>query len=198
MIAFAAYNTERNSIKLYSILIMDFTEHTISSKQIFKGHIVNLKVDTVTLSDGNISTRELIEHPGSVGILAIDENNQVFLVKQFRKPFEKTVTEIPAGKLKYGENPLIAAKRELEEEIGYRADNIHPLGHFYSSPGFCNETIYLYLATNLVPVGQKLDNDEFLEIIKMDFNTLYKNILSGKFHDGKTAIAVLLAKQNLN
>lgn len=177
---------------------MDFTEKTINTQQIFNGHIVNLRVDTVLLPDGNTSTRELIEHPGGVGIIAIDKNKQVFLVKQFRKPFEKTVLEIPAGKLEYGEEPLIAAKRELEEEIGYRADKIIPLGKFYSSPGFCNESIHLYLASELVPVSQKLDADEFLEVIKIDFDTLCNDVLSGKIFDGKTAIATLIAKNIIN
>ena len=97
---------------------MDFTEKTISTKEIFDGKIVNLRVDTVTLPNGKTATRELISHPGGVGIVAVDENRQVFVVKQYRKPFDKVITEIPAGKLEYGEEPLPAAKRELEEEIG--------------------------------------------------------------------------------
>ena len=177
---------------------MDFTEKTISSKEIFDGKIVKLKVDTVTLPNGKTATRELIDHPGGVGIVAVDENNRVYVVKQYRKPFDKVITEIPAGKLEYGEEPLPAAIRELEEETGCRAEKIIPMGSFYSSPGFCNEKIYLYLATGLTNVGQHLDEDEFLNAEKRDLDELIAELSENKEADGKTAIALLLAKQYLS
>ena len=176
---------------------MDFTEKNISPEKIFSGRIIDVKVDTVILPNGKTATRELVEHPGGVGMIAVDKDRKVFLVRQFRKPFNKTVVEIPAGKLEYGEDPLSAAKRELEEEVGYKANNIRPLGAYYSSPGFCDETIHLYLATNLIPVGQHLDEDEFLDILKKDLDELLCDIVSGKINDGKTTIAALLAKQIL-
>ena len=177
---------------------MDFTEKTISTKEIFDGKIVKLKVDTVTLPNGKTATRELIDHPGGVGIVAVDENNMVYVVKQYRKPFDKVITEIPAGKLEYGEEPLPAAIRELEEETGCRAEKITPMGSFYSSPGFCNEKIYLYLATGLSNVGQHLDEDEFLNVEKRDLDELIAELAANAEADGKTAIALLLAKQLLN
>lgn len=176
---------------------MDFTEKTISTKEIFDGKIVNLRVDTVTLPNGKTAARELISHPGGVGIVAVDENRQVFVVKQYRKPFDKVITEIPAGKLEYGEEPLPAAKRELEEEIGYTAEKMTPIGSYYSSPGFCNEKIYLYLATGLKEVGQHLDEDEFLNVEKRDLDELAAEFQNNIEADGKTAIALLLAKQIL-
>ena len=176
---------------------MDFTEKTISTKKIFKGRVVDLQVDTVSLPNGNTSTREIIRHPGGVCIVALDSENRVFLVRQFRKPLDKTIVEIPAGKLEYGEDPKPAAERELEEEIGYRAKNIRCIGSFYSSPGFCDEVIYLYLATELEEVGQHTDEDEFLEVFKMDFDKLYNAIVNNEIIDGKTAIAVLKAKEYL-
>lgn len=176
---------------------MDFTEKTTETKEIFKGRIIDVTVDTVTLPNGKTSTRELVAHPGGVGIAAVDKNGKIFLVKQFRKPFEKVLTEIPAGKLEYGENPLEAAKRELEEEIGYRPGKIVHMGSYYSSPGFCKEIINLYLATDLEFVGTHPDEDEFLEIITMDLDEAYRMIMSDIEADGKTAIAILKAKQLL-
>jgi ADP-ribose pyrophosphatase len=178
-------------------IFMDFTEKTIASKQIFDGRIISVKVDTVELPNGRTSTRELVGHPGGVGIVAVDKDRQVFLVRQFRKPFERMIAEIPAGKLEYGEDPLSAAKRELEEEIGYKAGKIRSIGAYYSSPGFCNETIHLYLATELEAVGQHPDEDEFLEISKVSLDELYKAVIDGNTTDGKTAIAILIAKQIL-
>ncbi len=176
---------------------MDFTEKTISTEKIFEGKIVNLSVDTVTLPNGKTATRELIRHPGGVGIVAVDENRKVFVVKQYRKPFDKIITEIPAGKLEYGEEPLPAAVRELEEETGCKAEKMIPMGSFYSSPGFCDEKIYLYLATGLTMVGQHLDEDEFLNTEKRDLDELIDELKNNPEADEKTAIALLLAKQIL-
>lgn len=176
---------------------MDLSEKTIATEKIFNGKIVDLRVDTVTLPNGKTAKRELIDHPGGVGIVAIDENGFVYVVKQFRKPFDKIVTEIPAGKLEYGEDPLYAAKRELEEETGCRAEKWTSLGCFYSSPGFCNEKIYLYLAENLTNVGQHPDDDEFLKVEKISLDELFGQMLQNPEADGKTAIAVLSAKQIL-
>lgn len=176
---------------------MDFTEKTVSTEKIFDGKIVKLSVDTVTLPNGKEATRELIDHPGGVGIAAVDDDGRIYLVKQYRKPFDKIVTEIPAGKLEYGEEPLSAAKRELEEETGYRAGKMTSLGVFYSSPGFCNEKIHLYLATELTKVGQHLDEDEFLKVEKRSLDEYANELQNSPEADGKTAIAVLLAKQIL-
>ena len=175
---------------------MNFTEKTISSKEIFKGRIINVKLDTVELPNGRTSTRELVLHPGGVGIIAVTSQREVFLVKQYRKPFDRVITEIPAGKLEPGEDPLRAAQRELEEEIGYTG-KLSPIGSYYSSPGFCDEILHLYLATELVPVGQHPDEDEFLEVVTANLDTLYEEIIKGTQADAKTAAAVLIAKNIL-
>ncbi len=176
---------------------MDFFEKTISTREIFKGRIIDVKVDTVELPNKNKSTRELVFHPGGVGIVAIDKDSKIFLVEQFRKPYDKVITEIPAGKLEYGEDIESAARRELEEEIGYKANNFRKIGSFYASPGFCNETIHLFLATDLEYVGMHPDEDEFLDIVKVDFNKACEMLDNGEIMDGKTAIGILYAKQIL-
>jgi len=176
---------------------MDFTEKTISTEEIFKGRIINVNVDTVELPNGHSATRELVKHPGGVGVIGVDSNRRVVTVKQYRKPFDKVIEEIPAGKLEYGEDPMKAAKREFEEETGLFAKEITPIGTFYSSPGFCDEKIHLYLATDFENVGQHPDEDEFLEIYYRNLDDLVKEVLNGEISDGKTAIAVLAAKQIL-
>ncbi len=173
---------------------MDFTEKTISTKRIFEGRIINLKVDTVTLPNGNTSTRELVEHPGGVGVIAVDDEKNVLMVSQYRKPFEETVLEIPAGKLNYGEDALECGKRELEEETGYTAENYEYFGVYYPTPGYCLEKIYIYLATGLKKTHQHLDEDEFLDVHIMKLDDLFDMVMENKINDAKTAIAVLKAK----
>lgn len=180
------------------MIFTDLREKTISSEKIFGGKIVNLRVDTVALPNGNTATREIVDHPGGVGVVAVDEDGYVCVVKQFRKPFDKIITEIPAGKLEYGEDPLCAAKRELEEETGYRAEEWTFLGSFYSSPGFCNEKLYLYLARELNKVGAHPDEDEFLSVEKRKLTELLSELSQSPEADGKTAIALLLSERILN
>lgn len=181
--------TERNGRK------MDLTEKTVSSKEIFDGIVVKLRVDTVTLPDGGSATREIIAHPGGVSVLAIDDDKNVFLVKQFRKPTEQALIEIPAGKLEYGEDPLEAGKRELSEETGAEAEEFIPLGYFYPTPAYCEEKTYMYLARGLKMNRQHLDEDEFLEVLKMPYDKLYDMVINDEIVDGKTALAVLKAKR---
>lgn len=173
---------------------MDFTEKTISTKRIFDGRIINLKVDTVTLPNGHESTRELVEHPGGVGVIAVDDEKNVFMVTQYRKPFDEIVLEIPAGKLNYGENPLDCGMRELEEETGITADNYEYIGVYYPTPGYCLEKITIYLATGLKETRQHLDEDEFLDVHKIKLDTLFDMVMNNEINDAKTAIAILKAK----
>jgi len=173
---------------------MDFTEKTTSTERIFEGRIINLKVDTVTLPNGNTATRELVEHPGGVGVIAVDENRNVLMVTQYRKPFDELVLEIPAGKLNYGEDPFECGKRELEEETGYTANKYEYLGEYYPTPGYCLEKISIYLATELVKTHQHLDEDEFLDVHTMKLDELFEMVMDNKIKDAKTAIAILKAK----
>lgn len=176
---------------------MIFEEKTTSTKHIFKGRIIDVSVDTVLLPDGKEATRELVKHPGGVCIVAYDDGF-IYLVKQYRKPYDSVVTELPAGKLEYGEDPFECGKRELLEEVGMTAANFISLGKFYSSPGFCSETIYAYLATDLKKVGQKLDEDEYLDVMKVKFSDAVDMVMKGEICDGKSVSAILKADRILN
>ncbi|RBP45572.1 NUDIX hydrolase [Garciella nitratireducens] len=170
---------------------MKHSEKTIGTKKIFKGKIINLRVDNVLLENGNTSTREIVEHNGGVAILAINKNGNVFLVKQFRKPFEKELIELPAGKLESGEKPEECAIRELEEEIGYKANKIEKLNSIYTSPGFSNEIIHIFLALDLQKTKIHRDENEFMDVIEISLEEAKKMIDTGQIHDAKTIIGIL-------
>ena len=170
---------------------MEYKETTTKSTEIFKGRVIHVKVDEVELPTGKTSTREIVNHPGGVGILAIDDKNQVFMVRQYRKPFETTLLEIPAGKLEYGEEPLHCAARELEEETGYKAKDFTYLDYFIPTPGYCDEKIHLYLAKGLYKGTVNPDEDEILNIEKYPIEVLIDMIRSGELKDGKTVIGLM-------
>ncbi|MBQ5840525.1 MAG: NUDIX hydrolase [Clostridia bacterium] len=170
---------------------MNLTEKTLSSVNAFDGHILHLCVDTVELPDGQTATRKFIKHPGGVAVVALTEDRQVLLVRQYRYPYGEVVTEIPAGKRDSGEDPLTTGRRELEEETGYTADTYTSLGTLYPSPGYVDEVIYLYLATGLHPTAAHPDADEFLEVERRPIEELVSDILEGKIPDAKTQTAVL-------
>lgn len=173
---------------------MDFEEKTISSESIYDGKIIKVRVEQVELDDGSTAMRELIAHPGGVGVIAVDENNEVFMVTQYRIAAKSMMMEIPAGKLEYGEDPLECGKRELIEETGYKAREFTHLGEYYATPGYCEEKLNIYLARGLEFVGQHLDEGEFLNVKKYSLDTLYEMVMDNKIHDAKTAIAILKAK----
>ena len=169
----------------------DFTETTAEKKCVFRGKVVSLREDAVTLPNGRNATREMIEHRGGVAVLAVDEKGYVPIVRQYRYPLGKHLWEIPAGKLEVGEQPDEAIHRELREETGLVAGKMTSLGQFYPTCGYSNEIIRLYLATELSYVGAKPDDDEFLEIKYIKIDELYEKCLSGEIQDGKTVVAVL-------
>lgn len=169
-------------------------EKLIKSERIFEGKIINLRVDTVeVVQNGNITTRELVEHPGGVGIVAVTKENKVCMVKQYRRPFDEMIMEIPAGKLEWGEDHYHCGVRELREETGYSAEQFIYLGEFYATPGFCNEKIHIYLATGLHAGENDLDENEFIELYEYSFDDLIDMIMENKIKDGKTVIGVLKA-----
>ncbi|MDD3766323.1 MAG: NUDIX hydrolase [Eubacteriales bacterium] len=172
---------------------MKFNERTIKSERIFEGNIITLRVDTVILPNGKIATREIIEHPGGVAVLPVDNDGFVYLVRQFRKPFDKALLEAPAGKLSYGEDHYTCGVRELQEETGFTAQKIDYLGYILPTPGFANEVIHLYLARELVAGEQTLDEDEFVNMEKYKFDDVVKMCLTGEISDSKTVAAVLRA-----
>lgn len=172
---------------------MDFEEKTIKSQDIFSGRIVKLKVDTVLLPDGRESTREIIEHAGAVAIIALDKEGQIIMVRQYRKPVEQVLLEIPAGTMEEGEDPLLCAQRELREETGYTAGSWQKILSYYSTPGFTDELLHLYLATDLSAGDTQPDEDEFVETAVLPLEQAYQLIFDGQIVDGKSIIGIQYA-----
>jgi ADP-ribose pyrophosphatase len=166
-------------------------ETTLASETIFTGRIIRVTKDTVQLENGSTSTREVVHHNGGACVAALTETGEVYLVRQFRYPYGKELTELPAGKLEPGEDPRVAALRELEEEVGVQADEMISLGEFYPSCGYCNEIIYLYAAKGLHQTRQHLDEDEFVTVQTAPLQSVVQQALSGELQDGKTIAAVL-------
>lgn len=166
-------------------------EETLSQSTAFQGRLLRLRVDEARLPDGTTAGREVVMHPGGVGVLALTDDEQVLLVRQFRYPYGEILTEIPAGKREPGEAPLLTGQRELAEETGFAADTWTSLGQVYPTPGYCDEVIHLYLATGLHPVEAHPDVDEFLEVERMPLEMLAKLALDGQLTDAKTQVAIL-------
>ena len=173
---------------------MDLTEKCLESREVYKGRVLRLRVDAVALPNGKTSLREVVEHPGGVGILALDENGCVPMVTQYRYAFSRTLLEIPAGKREPGEEPFTTAQRELKEEVGATAADWQPLGQIIASPGCYDEVLHLYLARGLTFGDTHPDEDEFLSVRRIPFQELVQRCLSGEIQDGKTVTAVLKAK----
>ncbi|API90469.1 MULTISPECIES: NUDIX hydrolase [Virgibacillus] len=170
-----------------------FEEKTIRSKQIYKGHVVHLQVDDVSLPNGKEAKREIIKHPGAVAVIPITKENKIVLVEQYRKPLEKSILEIPAGKLEPGEEPETTAIRELEEETGYTTDELSFVTSFYSSPGFADELMHIYITNQLQPLEEKVagDEDEFIEIVELTLEEAKQYVEKERIHDAKTNYAIL-------
>ena len=172
---------------------MDFFEKTIKTDRIYEGRVINFRVDTVELPNGRTSSRELVEHPGGVGVVAVDKDGDLLLVEQFRKPYDKMILEIPAGKMERGEDPELCGRRELEEETGFTAGSFEFLGECYPSVGYTDEIIRIFLAMDLKKTEQHPDEDEFLNIRKVPLEQMYKRIMNNEIADAKTVIGVLKA-----
>ena len=170
---------------------MNLIEKTLKQNHIYKGRIINMRVDDALLPNGKTACREIVEHNGGVCVVALTEKDEVYLVKQFRYPYMETIYEIPAGKRDGDEDPLVGAIRELKEETGCTAQTIIPLGRLYPSPGYCDEVIYMFAATGLKEGEKNLDEDEFLEAEIFPLETVVEKILSGEITDAKTQTAVL-------
>lgn len=173
---------------------MHLEEKQLSSERIYDGKVVCLRKDAVELENGGTAFREVVEHHGGVCVAALTPENEIYFVRQFRYPMGKAILEIPAGKLEQGENPLECGIRELKEEIGAKASEIIDLGEMYPSPGYSAEHIYCYLAKKLSFSEQKLDEDEFLDVVKLPLEKAIEMILSGEIPDAKTQVAVMKVK----
>ena len=172
-------------------------EKTISSQLIYDGQVVKLRVDTVSMPSGREATREIVEHSDCVAIVAIDGNNNVLLVKQFRKAVEKELLEIPAGGIEAGEDPVATVRREMQEETGYLPQKVERLGGFYSSPGFCSEYIYLYLATDLTPSPLQAEDTESIKLVRVPISQIPSLIASGSICDTKSIAGLLTYSSRL-
>ena len=173
-------------------------EATENVQGIFSGKVITVHLDDITLCNDSPAQRECVDHPGGVGIICVNEDDEVVLVRQFRYPYKETIYEIPAGKLEKDEDPLDAAMRELREECGAVCDELKPLGEVYPSPGYTNEIIRLYACVNPTFVEQELDEDEFLQVCKMKLSTLISKIMSGEIKDAKTIVAAMKLKELRN
>ncbi len=169
-------------------------EKQLNSTNVYKGKLLDVYCDEILLPNGNKSGREYIKHVGAACVVPIDNDGNVIIEKQFRYPFSKVLTEIPAGKLDSKSEPhLEAASRELREETGYTAGKMIYLGEFYPTCAYSDEVIHMYLATQLTKGEQKLDDDEFVGVEKMPLDSLVDEIMKGNICDGKTQTAILKA-----
>lgn len=171
----------------------DFEEKTLSRKEIYKGRIIDVVVDEVRLPSGETAKRELVFHPGAVAVIPITEEDKIIMVKQFRKPMEKVTLEIPAGKIDPGEtDPVKTAERELEEETGYKANQLSLVNSMYVSPGFADELLHIFYGEELVKVPNPLpqDEDEVIELYMLTLEEAKAEIASGLICDAKTIFAV--------
>lgn len=168
---------------------MHFEEKTISKESIYKGKIIEVEKHKVSLPNNETAYREVVKHNGAVAICALTPDQQVILVKQYRKALEQELLEIPAGKLEPGEDRESAAIRELEEETGYKAKKLTLIGEVYGTPGFSNEKISVYFADNLVEGKVNLDEDEFVEKVLYSLDDVKKAVAARTIEDAKTFIA---------
>jgi len=166
-------------------------EKTIASKFIFKGRALNLRLDTVINAEGNETTREIVEHAECIAVVPVDINGDILLVRQFRKALEKDLLEIPAGGIDPGEDPPTAVERELQEEIGYIPDRIERLTGFYSSPGFCNEYLHLFLATGLKTSRLYAEDTPGIVTVRIKPSQVKRLITSGEICDSKSVAGLL-------
>lgn len=176
-----------------------FEEKTIQTEMKFQGKIITLQVDDVQLPNGKAGKREIVKHPGAVAVIAITDDKKIILVEQYRKALERSIIEIPAGKIEPNEDPELTALRELEEETGYTTKKLQYIQSFATSPGFADEIIHLYLAENIVKVEEKaeLDEDEFVELMHVSLEEMESMITTKQIYDAKTAFAFLWVKNYL-
>jgi len=172
------------------------SEKTLSSETIYDGRAVKLRIDTVEMSNGRQTTREIVEHSDCVAIVAIDEEDNVLLVSQFRKAAESELLEIPAGGIEPGEDPVTAVNREMQEETGYYPHKLKSLGGFYSAPGYCTEYLHLYLATDLVASQLFAEDTDEISLVRVPLSNISELIASGSIRDSKSLAGLHLLQQH--
>jgi ADP-ribose pyrophosphatase len=173
------------------------TEKEIKREKLYRGTLLGLRKDTVQLPSGKKSTREIVEHPGAVAVIAVTREKDLVLVRQFRKPAESILLEVPAGVPKKGESPEDCARRELEEETGYHAKRIRKIWEGFASPGYSSEVIQYCLAEEMTLMKQRTDEDENIEVDLVDIELCFDMLKNGKIKDNKTMIGIMLADMYL-
>ncbi|MCI1943764.1 NUDIX hydrolase [Clostridium luticellarii] len=172
---------------------MNFSEKTIKKDTIYNGKIIEVNLHTVRLPNGRESKREIVNHPGGVAILAYKDSDTIFMVEQFRKPIERSILEIPAGKIEKNEDIETCGIRELEEEIGYKAGKFEYIGKVVTSPGFCDEYIYIFKAEDLYKGRDDIgDEDEFIDVKEVKLSRVKDMIKKGEIIDAKTICAFMM------
>lgn len=177
---------------------MGAKSEVLGRRSVFRGKVLHLDVESIRLPNGETCDLEIIRHQGAAAVLPVDADGNVILVRQYRHATGEWLLEVPAGKLDAGESPQECAGRELEEETGFKAGRLHPLGWIWTTPGFCDERIWLYLATDLQTGRQQLEADELLSIESLPLAEAQRLALNGDMTDSKTAITVLRAAQVLS
>ena len=170
----------------------DLREERLSGEVVFRGRVVGVRVDTAEMPDGRTARREVVEHQDSVVIVPVDSNDELVLVRQFRYPVGETLLEAPAGNVEEGEEPEECAQRELQEEIGHRAESLERLGSFWMSPGFCTEKMHAFVARGLSPSSLAPDDDENIEVVRRPLSQARALIERGEIRDAKTIAALLM------
>lgn len=168
-----------------------FQEKTLSSTYIYQGRVINLRQDRVNLPGGRETTREIVEHPGAVVILALTNEKKIVMIRQFRKPAEEVLWELPAGTIEPGEDLEKCARRELEEETGYYPRKVKKIITFFSTPGFCNERLTLFLVENLEKRNKNEEADEFIKVELIDLKEALRLVKENIIKDAKTIIGIL-------
>jgi|SRR5690625_434358 len=170
-----------------------FEEKTIYTEQIYNGKVVNLRIDEVSLPNGQTSKRELLSHQGAAAVIPVTKDNKIVFVKQYRKAVEQILIEIPAGLIDEGEQPKETAVRELEEETGYTTNNLDFVTSFYTTPGYTDEQMYIYFTDELelLPEVKLNDEDEFVELIELSLAEAKQYMKEQQIHDAKTNYAIL-------
>lgn len=176
---------------------MHLEEKTISSETVYEGVIFTVRKDSAELENGTVARRDIILHSGGVCVIPVTENNEIFMVRQYRYPFHEITCEIPAGKLNYGENHAECGKRELLEETGCTCSEYIYLGEMYPTPAYNSEITHMYLAKGLEYKKQNLDDDEFLDVIKIPLEKAVEMVMKNELKDGKTQLVILKAARIL-
>lgn len=165
----------------------------IDTKPIFSGVVFDVREDTLMTADGRRYTRQIVHHPGAVAIVPIDADDNVLMVRQYRHPIEQALLEIPAGVVEIGESPDDTAQRELREETGFATRNLRAVGGIYSSPGFCDEMVYMYIARDLIPSRLPADDDEDITVERVPMSQAGRLIRLGEIQDAKSVAGLLMA-----